>query len=184
MSPAAVGRVRIWGNAVGGQTALEVSVHRSHGGGRVTRGDITAGTTPTALTAGLASAVPNRSSVSVCVTNEGPHPFSLHGSFPVRPGVVMKTPGQTASAEFSLVMLDRSPESLLASLGTAFSRASLFRPSWVGAWTFWVLTFALVATIAAGAIAIRAAANIDQPAESPQGPDDLMAGGEATQAPD
>jgi hypothetical protein len=41
--------------------------------------------------------------------------------------------------------LDRSDDrSLLALLPDAFDRASLFRPGWVGGWTYWLLLVALV----------------------------------------
>lgn len=52
--------------------------------------------------------------------------------------------------------------SLLASAGELFERAALFRPGWVGAWTYWLL-FGLVlpaASVAAIALLARAAAGL------------------------
>ncbi|MFZ0042168.1 MAG: hypothetical protein WAK93_12740 [Solirubrobacteraceae bacterium] len=69
--------------------------------------------------------------------------------------------GSTPGLEFSLVLLHHTGESLLGSLGKAFARASLFRPAWVGAWTYWALAGALLATIGVGAVAISAAADAD-----------------------
>jgi len=69
--------------------------------------------------------------------------------------------GKKPGLEFSLVLFSGHGQSLLGALGKAFSRASLFRPSWIGAWTFWALAVALVATIAFGAVAIAAAASAD-----------------------
>jgi hypothetical protein len=62
---------------------------------------------------------------------------------------------------FSLVLLNDGSGSLLDSLSTAFARASLWRPGWVGAWTFWGLTVALVATFGLAVIAIADGARAD-----------------------
>jgi hypothetical protein len=162
VSPEPVGAVRIWGTAVVGVAQLAAQVHDTSSRATLAHGNVIAGTTPSELTATLDRPVPRRQSLRVCLTNRGPGSFSLAGSAPVTPGVLITEHGKTQRAEFSLVLLSAGSPSLLASLGTAFSRAALFRPSWVGPWTFWVLAVALVGTIALGAAAIRAAAIADE----------------------
>jgi hypothetical protein len=73
--------------------------------------------------------------------------------------------GQPRGQEYSLVLLSQSQRSLLAWLPTAFSRASLWRPSWVGAWTFWVLAGGLLATFALAVLAVLKAAEDDDAVE-------------------
>lgn len=159
---AQVGGARLWGAAVDGTARLRIMVDDARTGTLLSDGQVDAGTEPNAYTATLARTAPKRPALRVCVTNLGPRPFSLLGSAPVRPGVVMTTNGRTRPAEFSLVLVSPPTTSLLGQLGTAFSRASLFRPGWVGAWTFWLLTLGLLGTIVLAAMAINAAARADQ----------------------
>jgi hypothetical protein len=65
----------------------------------------------------------------------------------------------TSRPFFSVALLQRT--SLLDSLPTTFSRAALFRPSWVGSWTFWLLAAGLLAAFAVGVYAALAAASED-----------------------
>ena len=60
-----------------------------------------------------------------------------------------------ATLGLSLVMLPAHPRSLLSMVPTAFARAALFKASWVGTWTFWVLAAALLAGFAVAAAAVR-----------------------------
>ena len=46
-------------------------------------------------------------------------------------------------------------------LPTVFERAALFHAGWIGAWTFWVLTGAVLGTFVIGAIAVAHAARSD-----------------------
>ena len=61
--------------------------------------------------------------------------------------------------------MERSRHSLLAALPTAFARAALFRFSWTGPWTFWVLGVAFLGTIATCGWAVAAAARADSQVE-------------------
>jgi hypothetical protein len=60
-----------------------------------------------------------------------------------------------------VVLLESHGHVLLSSLGLVLSRAALFRPSWVGSWTFWVLLLALLGTVPLGAITISAAFRLE-----------------------
>ena len=81
------------------------------------------------------------------------------GSAVSEPGVTVT--GIPAGQRFSLVLLSDGDRSLLGSLSLAFSRASLWRPSWVGAWTFWVLVIALLVTFGLAVVAVVRAADDD-----------------------
>ena len=83
--------------------------------------------------------------VAACFSVEGPAGVRLRP----RPG----TPTRVVPARLSersdnvdvALELGRSPErSLLSEVPDIFERASLFRPGWVGAWTFWALLAVLV----------------------------------------
>jgi hypothetical protein len=66
--------------------------------------------------------------------------------------------GQPAGTDISLLFLRSHPASSLSLLPAIFRRAALFRPSWIGAWTFWLL--AAVVTLLVPlllALAVRAA---------------------------
>ena len=96
--------------------------------------------------------------LTVCLTTNL-NTFELRGPPAVDPDVVMT--GRNPGLEFSLALLN-DRRSLLGSLSTAFSRAALFKPSWVGGWTFWVLTAALLATFGLAGFAIATASSDDE----------------------
>ena len=158
-TPAAFQSVGIWGAAVGGPATLTVDVKDAASRGLLASGRLEATTAPAAYRARLDRTVAVRRSVSICFVGAGANSFSLLGSPAIHPSIVMS--GTKPGLEFSMILVNEGDKSLLSSLGTAFTRASLFRPSWVGAWTFWVLTAALVATLGFGAVAIAAAASAD-----------------------
>ena len=107
----------------------------------------------------LGSAVERGVSVKVCVVDAGGD-LKLDGSKPGYSGAVIA--GSKPRMAFSLVTLEPGMHSFLSSLSLAFSRASLFRPSWVGAWTFWVLLIVLLGTVPLGAFAISSAIRADE----------------------
>ncbi|HUA04008.1 MAG TPA: hypothetical protein VMB27_08900 [Solirubrobacteraceae bacterium] len=163
--PSAIGGVRIWGGTAAGLAVLDVTVSDASTGRALGNGQIIASPAVGAYDAALENPVPAGSSVRVCVLAHGPAPFSLLGSLPTHPEIHMSVDGKTMFSEFSLVLLEPSRKSLLAALPTAFSRAALFRFSWVGPWTFWVLLVALLGTFALCGWAVAAAARADLPGE-------------------
>jgi hypothetical protein len=114
-------------------------------------------TTGGALHATLSRTVPAATRVRICLTSRF-NTFSLAGA-PVAAGdVAMTGPGHDLA--FSLA-LERDHLSLLGSLPTAFGRASLFKLSWLGSWTFWVLAIALLASFGVAVVAVASAAGED-----------------------
>jgi len=91
--------------------------------------------------------VPVRGSrrVYVCLRSAGPEPVTLLG----------------ANRRLAFLFLRRQPQSLLSLLPTVFKRAALFRPGWVGPWTFWLLLIGLIAAFVLGGIAVAQAASSD-----------------------
>jgi hypothetical protein len=153
--------IRAWGAAVGRPTVLDVST-RASGGEVLTTGRVAVSPMPNAYTSVLSASTPSGRATSVCLRNGGSAPFSLLGSPSVNPGVRMTVGGEISALQFSLVLLG-PPSSSFSLLPTAFSRASLFRPSWVGTWTFWALLAGLLPAVALAGVAISAAARADGP---------------------
>jgi hypothetical protein len=75
--------------------------------------------------------------IDVCVTNEGDHRVALYGSPPDTPPDYLGDPDLTP--ELGIAFVREESRSMLGLVPEAFERAALFRPEWVGAWTFWVL---------------------------------------------
>jgi hypothetical protein len=110
------------------------------------------------LDTGLNATVPAHRQLTVCFVGDAPTTVDLVGSAQVNPSVRLTVDGVDAKPAIqglALVMLGtRSPLSLVPAM---FTRAALFRPSWVGAWTFWLLTVALLATLGLAGVAVASA---------------------------
>jgi hypothetical protein len=63
--------------------------------------------------------------------------------------------------------LKHEERSILGQLGTMFDRASLFRPGFVGPWTFWVVLFLLVPALLYCGIRLLATADVIRPRRAP-----------------
>lgn len=158
----------VWGSAPAGGARVKVVAYAARGGAWLGSGTLTLGSGAGERRVRLSPSLPAGRPVRLClIGQEGT--FALSGSGAVRPGVTMT--GGRGGAQFSLVLLN-DHSSLFAGLSTAFSRASLWRPSWVGSWTFWLLTVALLATFGLAAVAVAGAAADDEvpPPDRPDGP--------------
>jgi hypothetical protein len=74
--------------------------------------------------------------IDVCVRNDGDRRVALYGSPPDTPPDDLGDPELVPEIGITFV---REPRSMLALVPDTFERAALFRPAWVGAWTFWLL---------------------------------------------
>jgi len=93
--------------------------------------------------------------VAVCLLNRGASTVSLDGDIGAGLGRGdLRVDGRTRDADLRLVFLRERPRSALSLVPEMFRRAALFRPTWVGPWTFW----ALLALVALGAPLLLAAA--------------------------
>jgi hypothetical protein len=165
ISQGAARSVGIWGGAASRQARLRVTVKDASTQQILASGALKAVAQESEWTARLDRDVPGNHPVEICLAGtEGT--FALSGSASSDPRVAETgTPG---GPRFSLVLLSDGNRSLLGSLSLAFSRASLWRFSWVGAWTFWVLAIALLMAFGLAVVAVIRAADDDEP--RPPGP--------------
>jgi len=84
--------------------------------------------------------------VSVCVANEGSERVDVYGNADVAAltSQALLNGRRPLNTDLTLVFLHDERRSMLSQLGDVFERASVFRPGWVGAWTFWLLTVAVL----------------------------------------
>ncbi len=117
--------------------------------------------TPDALRTRFDATVPAGKRIELCFLNVGPNPVGLLGSGPSGTSGTLTTPAQSPPQAISLLFLRPASQSLFSMLPTIFRRAMLFRPTWVGAWTFWLLLVALLGSFGVGALAIARASAAD-----------------------
>ena len=156
--PASTQSVAIWGSSVIGPAHVRVDVVDEHSARSLATGQVQAGTDSGEYAARLNRSVAGGRPLRVCLTGDL-NTFVVLGSPAADPHVVMT--GAGPGLEFSLALLN-DRHSLLSSLSMAFSRAALFKPSWVGSWTFWLLAAALLATFGLAAVAIATASAEDE----------------------
>lgn len=150
--------VEIWGAALAHHRAhVDILVQDTQGHAVLSAGRVTVTDAAGLYTAQLTRPVSSAQPVRVCVSATSDHYIAL-GTNPVDPGVVLAGhPG----LQFSLNLADNRP-SLLGTLSRAFSRAALWRPAWVGAWTFWVLAAGVLAAFGAAIVAVMRAVQEDE----------------------
>jgi hypothetical protein len=118
-----------------------------------------------ATTIRLHPAIPRGRRVDVCFRNAGAWKVAFFSG----PGQDNETSFGTLDGRFiqSDIVIDfvrSKPRRTLSMIPDIFRRAALFHPSWVGAWTFWVLAVLLVVAVPAALVgAVRAAAQKDEP---------------------
>jgi hypothetical protein len=79
--------------------------------------------------------------VEVCVRNRGDRAANVYGNAgAAAPPSEAKLSGRTLDTDVAVVFLKADERSMLSELPDVFDRASVFRPGWVGPWTFWALT--------------------------------------------
>ena len=104
------------------------------------------------------AAVPRGMRFSVCLRNVGRTRVRLEGGPSTRYSGELTVAGEANPDAVAMTFGRSDGPSLLSLLGTVFERASLFKLSWLGAWTFWLLgagvigTFVLVWIALAGAL--------------------------------
>jgi hypothetical protein len=84
--------------------------------------------------------------VSVCIANDGDERVDVYGNAGVAAltSQALLNGRRPLDTDLTLVFLHSDRRSMLSQLGGVFERASVFRPGWVGAWTFWVLSAAVL----------------------------------------
>ena len=139
-------RVRFWVRAAGAgpAPAVAVLVRRSRAAQTLAAGTAAPGPAG-GRTVRLHGSVAGSRKVAVCFRDAGRAAAILapRPGTPTRVTVEHST-GRSDYADIGLELGRADDRSLLALLPDAFVRASLFRPGWVGAWTYWLVLVALV----------------------------------------
>lgn len=139
-------RVRFWARASGtGPTPpIVVFVRRSRTAQALADGTAEGGPAG-AHTVHLRGSLAGSRKVVACFLNAGASAAVLlpPPGTPTRV-TVERSAGLADYADVALELNRSDNRSVLALLPDAFDRASLFRPGWVGAWTYWLLLVALV----------------------------------------
>jgi len=119
----------------------------------------------------LAHTVGSGAPVYICLTNRGPQQLGMLGAPPHVGSGLLTVDGRPTGSPLALamVLLDAHPSSLLSSLPRSFRRAALFRPGWVGAWTFWLLLALVLAAFPLAAVAAGLATRADRDGDGRRG---------------
>jgi hypothetical protein len=155
-SPRTFTEVAIWGGPVGRVAAVQVAVDVAGSGPPFAMGTVRA-TAGGEHHATLTRQVPAGTRIRICLTGRL-STFSLDGAQAADREAAMTGHGHDLA--FSLALINNH-HSLLGALPIAFGRASLFKLSWLGSWTFWVLALALLASFAVAVVAVASAARED-----------------------
>jgi len=89
----------------------------------------------------------DRGRVAVCVENTGHRKVALYGGPSLAAVGALWIDGSRTETDATMVFLRDEPRSLLALLPDIFDHAAVFKPAWVGAWTFWLLAALLFAAV-------------------------------------
>ncbi len=148
--------VILWVNPVGGPTPAATVTLRDY----ATRATLASGRIAPGLTAASAPGVQfNRTvrqgrTVSLCVRNPGPRPIALLGNAGNSHSGMITVAGVPQKYALAGLFIRPHQVSLLSQIPTVFRRAALFRPDWVGSWTFWVLAVLLVGAFGVAGYAV------------------------------
>ncbi len=160
VSPARFAGIRAWVYSAPGSGGLAVTIRDPITHEQLAGGQASVVAAPGPITARLSRKVTASRLFELCLRNDRRGTVVLLGTGQINPSLQLTVAGKPSAANLSLVTLRPSPSSLLSLVPTAFSRAALFHASWVGTWTFWLLTAAvLIAFAAIGAALLSAAAD-------------------------
>jgi hypothetical protein len=151
--PTEFSRVRLY-TASFRRTGPRLSVAAGH-----SRGTVRAGYPDNSAVEATLDPVAEGERIEVCVTNEGHRRVALLGSPPDTPPPDLADP--ELKPQLGVAFLRSEPRSAAALVPDAFERASLFRPAWVGPWTFWVLLLLVAAGVPALLVAAYRSAVTD-----------------------
>jgi hypothetical protein len=89
--------------------------------------------------------VRNGERIELCVTNRGVRRVALYGG----PALAARTSsayvdGRRIPTDIALIFERDHPRSAAALVPTAFERAALFKPAWMGTWLVWALAIAVL----------------------------------------
>ena len=146
--------------------AIDVTVRDAATNTALGRGQIAAGyVRAIAPIVALDRTIPSGRRIQVCLRSRGPGTVDLMGA-PLPNRALVEDDGTLSGsrqAAIALLFLRPHPRSVLSLVPTIFRRASLFRPSWVGPWAYWLLTAAFLSTFGLAGLATARAVRADAP---------------------
>ena len=116
---------------------------------------------PVAPTVELSHTVRQGRDIAVCLRSAGPKPVGLIGNPPNTRSGKLVVDGRPKQDVMALLFVRPRPVSLLSQIPAVFRRAALFRPDWVGSWTFWVLAMLFAGTLVGAGYAVVQAERAD-----------------------
>ncbi len=150
--------------------AMEVALHEA--GGRVVRGfsapSPLGGHHPYDISIPTQPAHPEAVTATVCLTAK--HELFAWGTSTLQGNVPAPTVGGApVPSRVSVLFLGPrgAHRSVASQIGEMFRRAALFRPGFVGAWTYWLLFLLVFPALAYGAVRLLATADSDRPRRVP-----------------
>lgn len=108
----------------------------------------------------LDATVPQGRTIDVCLENTGDANLAVIGNAEAASRTSYAVMGRTPTQTDMALRFERSARSPASMLGTVADRASLFKPSWAGAWTFWLL--AALVLLAVPALLVRAVRGLEE----------------------
>jgi hypothetical protein len=158
------GSVGIFGNPYLGPASIRIDV-QAHGTHRILGSAVKLANVENEFILPLNRRIAGRQKVDVCVRGLL-GTFQLLGNSSLSPSMSLLN---QSNAAFSLLLVNQH-QTLLGALPDAFSRAALFKLSWLGSWTFWVLAALLLAAVGGAGYALVAADEDDDPPRADNGP--------------
>jgi hypothetical protein len=157
-------------------------VRSAESGRSLGRGRLPAGYPDVSQPVVVVGSVRGEQRAEVCLTNVGLHRLALYGNAAAAAPVSDARLGNRAlETDLTLVFERGESRSMLSLLPDVFNRASLFRPGWVGTWTFWVLTALLL--VGVPVLLALAMARMREPQEPDATPKEGDAKGEPVRPP-
>ena len=157
-------RVRFWARGARGGTAppIVVRVRRSRTAQTLAEGTAASGFAGF-RTVRLRGSVAGSRKVVACFLDAGGESaiLSPRPRTPTRV-TVERSSDLTGYADIALELIRSDDRSVLGALPDAFDHAALFRPGWVGAWTYWCLLAALAVGVPLLVRALASAADEDE----------------------
>jgi hypothetical protein len=140
-------------------TVRDATTNASLATGQVAGGYLTAIAPAVALT----QTIPSGRRIRVCLRSRGPSTVQLLGAA-LANAAAMGDDGRLDGSDttaMALLFIRRHPRSLLSLVPAILRRAALFRPGWVGPWTYWMLSVAFLAAFALAGLAVARAVRAD-----------------------
>lgn len=144
--PAQTVGIRLLASAAG-TTRMTMSTRRADG-------KLLGVTRPQAFTRGASPILPlpraSGQQLTLCWRSTGPVKIVGNANGNLAADQVSTLGKRPVNGDISIEYMQAGSHSALAMIPTVFQRASLFRPSWVGPWTFWVVFLVALAVLLTG----------------------------------